>query len=822
MPADELILVLVILLGIAMLLTGVSRKLPIPHTILLVIVGIALGRVADSWAPLAPLRHFQLGPEIMFFIFLPALIFESGFSIDTRQLHRDLPPILMLAIPAMLLSTCVVGLGVWWLLDIPLIVALVFGALISATDPVAVVALFKELGAPNRLNVLVEGESLLNDATAIVAFTILLGIAMQGGGIGWSDSGPIIAEFLRVFIGGVIVGSLLGFAVCELLYRMRSDMAVILTTSIVIAYASFVLAEHALHVSGVMAVVGSAIALKRFSMIRFPHDATHAIHSSWEVISLSCNSLLFLLVGLTVKFDNIMAVMGAVVLVVILILSARAFAVYSVIPVTVKLFHLPRISMAERHIMWWGGLKGGLAIAVVLSIPEALPEKQFLFDLTVGVVLFTLLVSAPTIRPLMERLGLNQLTEGEDLELRNSLITARKESASWLGELRNYSLLTKRASKGLLIRIRLAFSIGMFDEGSEKHDDDEYMALFRAYQTERTVLMLLYESEIISQYIYLRMNDSLFSMQEALRKGKNEHNAFRDSSRKSLFVLLEGGLLRYSRERLWLSKLLSRYQSLRLVQQMERHIAKVIISNMIIDMLEQQDDLARSARELLIANYQTRNKHYRHELKMAKRQFPGFYRRHMENTAHRSMINRGWNHVQQQHSQGTLGAKGYNIIRRKVEQELASISHVRAIRPDSDASVSALLDEAALFENLSSEDLNLVKNNATGITFLAGDTIVGEAERGDNFYIIIHGKVAVRKQDESGATHKIATFHDGDIIGESSLVEAQSGAHRRSATIVAKTPCKLLRVTRKAMLTIVGKYPDVRQYLQKIHGDRLG
>ena len=251
-----------------------------------------------------------------------------------------------------------------------------------------------------------------------------------------------------------------------------------------------------------------------------------------------------------------MAVMGAVVLVVILILGARAFAVYSVIPVTVKLFHLPRISMAERHIMWWGGLKGGLAIAVVLSIPDALPEKQFLFDLTVGVVLFTLLVSAPTIRPLMERLGLNQLTEGEDLELRNSLITARKESGSWLSQLRNYSLLPKRASNGLLIRIRLAFSIGMFDEGSEKHDDDEYMALFRAYQTERTVLMLLYESKIISQYVYLRMNDSLFSMQEALRKGKNEHNAFRDSPRKSLFVLLENSLLRYSRERLWLSKTL--------------------------------------------------------------------------------------------------------------------------------------------------------------------------------------------------------------------------------------------------------------------------
>ncbi len=822
MAADEVIFVLVILLGIAMLMTGISRKLHIPHTILLVIVGIFLRQIAESWTPLEPLSHFQLGPEIMFFVFLPALIFESGYSIDTRQLHRDLLPILMLAIPAMLMSTFVVGLGVWWLLDVELIVALVFGALISATDPVAVVALFKELGAPNRLNVLVEGESLLNDATAIVAFTILLGIAVQGGGIGWSDSGSIVAEFLRVFIGGVIVGSLLGFAVCELLYRMRSEMPVILTTSIVIAYASFVLAEHALHVSGVMAVVGSAIALKRFSTIRFRADATHSIHSSWEVIALSCNSLLFLLVGLTINFDSIMAVLGAVLFVVILILGARAFSVYSIVPAAIKVFKLPHISMAERHIMWWGGLKGGLAIAVVLSIPDDLPEKQFLFDLTIGVVLFTLLISAPTIRPFMERLGLNKLTEGEELELRNSLITARKESNSWLSELRNYSLLQKSAIKGLMIRIRLAFSIGMYDEGSEKHDDDEYIAIFRAYQTEGKVLESLYESDVISQYIYLRMNDTLYGMQEALRKGKNEHNALRDSNHKSLFVRLEDNLLRHSREKLWLSRLLSRYQFLRLIQQIERHSAKVIISNSITSMLEQQHDLAESARDALIANYKARGKRYRRELKMAKRQFSGFYQRNMELTAHRSMIKRGWNHVEKLYGHGDISAKGYNIIKRKVEQEIASITSIWVVRPDSSEPVSDLLDEAELFDGLSSEDLNYVENNAAEVTFLAGDTIVGESERGDNVYIIIHGKVSVRKHDASGATHQIATFQDGEILGESSLLGEQSGTHRRSATVVAKTPCKLLRVTRVAMLRIVGKYPQIRQYLQKIHDERLG
>ena len=822
MPADQVIVVLVILLSIAMFMTGVARKIHLPHTILLVIVGILLGEIAETWEPLAIVTGFRLGPEIMLFVFLPALIFESGYSIDTRQLHGDLPPILILAIPGMLMSTLIVGLGVWWMLDIRLIVALVFGALISATDPVAVVALFKELGAPKRLMVLVEGESLLNDATAIVAFSILVGIAVMGGGIGWGDSGSIIGEFLRVFIGGVIVGSLLGFAVCEVLYRMHSDLPVILTTSIVIAYASFVLSEHVLHVSGVMSVVGSAIALKRYSILKFGQETMHAIHSSWEMIVLSLNSLLFLLVGLSVKIDNVPAMLGATFVVVVLILLARAISIYNLLPLTTRLFHLPRVSMADRHIMWWGGLKGGLAIAVVLSIPDSLPEKQYLFDLTIGVVMFTLLVSAPTIQPLMERLGLNRLSEGEDLELRNALITARHDSGDWLQALKNRALISKEILDDLMIRTRLAFSIGMFDEGSEKHEDDEYMAIFRAYQVEQSVLESLYEANVISQYVYLRMNDARLTMQEALRMGKTEHKAIRASSRKSLLERVEGYLLRYSRERPLLAKLLSRYQLLRLVQQIERHIAKVIISSNIIEMLEQQDDLDRSTRDALIENYNQRSRFYRQELDNAEQQFSGFYHRNLGQMAHRSMIYRGWLNVEKQFGHGDISAKGYNIIKHKVELELESLSHLHAVKPpESSESISDLFEQISLFDSVHLEDQHYLQKQATNITFLAGDTIVGESERGDSFYILIHGTAAVLKMDGEGGSQEITEFHDGDVIGESSLLEEEKSRHRRSATIVAKTACNLVSINHKVMHEIVDKYPDIRQQLQTIHDDRV-
>jgi len=166
MPLSEAILIIMGLLTIAMLAAGVCHNLPIPYTVFLVILGIVLGSFARNNASMHVLLDFQLTPDIVLFLFLPALIFESAFNLNARQLVKDLLPVLVLAVPALLISTAFIAIGLWFFLKVDLVLALLFGALISATDPVAVVSLFKELGAPERLTILVEGESLLNDATA--------------------------------------------------------------------------------------------------------------------------------------------------------------------------------------------------------------------------------------------------------------------------------------------------------------------------------------------------------------------------------------------------------------------------------------------------------------------------------------------------------------------------------------------------------------------------------------------------------------------------------------------------------------------------------
>ena len=323
-------------------------------------IGIGLSELQHAWPALHILDDFRLTPELVFFIFLPALIFESGLSLDARQLVKDIAPVLTLAVPALLISTTLVGFALWFLLDLELTTALLFGALISATDPVAVVALFKELGAPLRLNVLVEGESLFNDATAIVVFGILLAMVVEGTELGFVSTTMSVAEFVFVFLGGAVVGMLIGLVVSEMLFRLKSNVSAILAMSVVTAYASFIVGEHLLHVSGVIATVSSALALSIYGMTRIPVNVKPILLETWEFFGLVANSLLFLMLGLSIDLESLLNDVNLIMITVVIVLLARAAGVYSLVPVTTKLFRLPAVSMAERHIMWWGGLKGCL------------------------------------------------------------------------------------------------------------------------------------------------------------------------------------------------------------------------------------------------------------------------------------------------------------------------------------------------------------------------------------------------------------------------------------------------------------------------------
>jgi CPA1 family monovalent cation:H+ antiporter len=281
-------------------------------------------------------------------------------------------------------------------------VALVFGALISATDPVAVVAIFRELGVPSRLLTIVEGESLLNDGVAIVLFTILLGAAL-GGEV--SILGGVV-EFFSVFVGGALIGALVGLIAAFALPWLDRLSAAALTVAV--AYGGFVLADETFGFSGVMATVASGLVLSAFAPSRASEPVRKVWRELWEALGYIANGLLFLLIGLAIDPELIRVHLGAIVLAIVVVLLARAAAVIPLVSVLERLSGVPPFGFRNEAVLIWGGLRGGVALALALALPEELAQRELFIAMTGGVVLATLLLNATTIRSLVHRLGLDE------------------------------------------------------------------------------------------------------------------------------------------------------------------------------------------------------------------------------------------------------------------------------------------------------------------------------------------------------------------------------------------------------------------------------
>lgn len=393
------------LLALAVLLGLLAKRVNVPQTVVLVVVGFLASAVGVI--PTVGQLEGEVFEEVVVFGFLPALVFAAALGIDLRAFARNLGSILALAVVAFSLSAVLVGLTLNVVLDTALVVAFLFGALISATDPVAVVAIFREVGVPRRLLTLVEGESLLNDGVAIVLFAILVEAA-TGASI---DMAAGVLDFVTVFAGGAAIGALVGLLAAAVLPWLDRLPAVAL--SLAVAYGSFVLADAVLGFSGVVATAVAGMVLSGLAPSRGSAEVRLAWEESWEALDYVANALLFLLIGLVLGPVALGAYGGAILLAVVAVLVARAVAVIPVVWLLERLAHIPRVGVRNEAVLVWGGLRGGVALALALALPEELTERELLVALTGGVVLATLLLNATTIRWLVHRLGLDRPGEAE-------------------------------------------------------------------------------------------------------------------------------------------------------------------------------------------------------------------------------------------------------------------------------------------------------------------------------------------------------------------------------------------------------------------------
>jgi monovalent cation:H+ antiporter, CPA1 family len=408
------LLLIVIVVAIAV------RRFRVPYTVALVIVGLAL-TLQQSF-------HVDLTSELILALFVPPLVFEAALGINFDHLRRDLPRVLLLAVPGVIVTTLVVAGMLTYSASLAFPAALVFGALISATDPVAVVSMFRTLGVPRRLAILVESESLLNDGTAIVVFNLATIIALTGHFDFWTS----VLEFVRVSVGGVTIGLLLGWVVARVISQV-DDYLIQTTLTTLLAYGSYLVGER-LHVSGVLAVVAAGLINGNLGPQGLSPTSRIVINNFWEYIAFLANSLVFLLIGLEVNLPALLAAWQPVIWAIAAVLVARVIVVYGISRIFYRFRFAERVPLSWLHVLNWGGLRGAIALALVLSLPAGIDGDRNLMKLMAfGVVLFTLLVQGTTMRPLLKRLNLIiRLPEQAEYEKQHARLTAARASLTHL------------------------------------------------------------------------------------------------------------------------------------------------------------------------------------------------------------------------------------------------------------------------------------------------------------------------------------------------------------------------------------------------------
>jgi CPA1 family monovalent cation:H+ antiporter len=511
MPSFGLEGTAIIFLSIASLVAVASRHIKLPYTIALVIAGIL---VSLTELPSALSPGLRLTPELIFLIFLPALLFEASFHLEFAALRQNIRPITFLAIIGVGFSMLIIGFilaEVFHVVGWP--VALLFGALISATDPISVMAIFKELGVAKRLSTIVEGESLFNDGTAIVLFRVMLGVILAG------DFNLIhgVGQFAKVALGGVLLGLLIGYFFSQIL-RPIDDYLVEITFTMVMAYGTFLLAEL-LHISGVLAVVVGGLVMGNYGARKGMSPTTRmALVSFWEYVAFVANSFIFLLVGLQSDLiSSVLKNLPCILAAVLAVLTARAVVLYVLAPSIMMLISrylrvLTPLPPLWRHVLFWGGLRGSISLALVLSIPESLPERDILLAMASGVVLFSLLVQGLTMKSLLEWLGLVLRSEERFhfAQVRGELLALR---AAWqsLRDMHEDGVLSPAVWQTLNQEYRLAGQRlaaemeTLYGEHSDLQREELNATRLDCLRVERSALLDLRRKGILPEEVYSQL-----------------------------------------------------------------------------------------------------------------------------------------------------------------------------------------------------------------------------------------------------------------------------------------------------------------------------
>lgn len=500
---------ILILFVIASIVAVVTRRLKLPYTVALMAVGLVLGSLHILNPP-------HLTQTLLYAIFLPPLIFEAAIHLKASDMQKDIFPIITLVLPGVILSTLVtaavmipVSVHFTQIDTITWPLGILFGAAVAATDPVAVVAIFKQLGIPRRLSMLIESESLLNDGTSIVVF--ILALHYLNGDLGSTQE--TVIDFFRIVGLGLLTGSIVGM-VSAVMMRHLDDVMVTITLSTVAAYGSFLIADR-LGVSGVMSTVAAGLIVgnKGFSESLFP-SIRISTENFWEYIAFAMNSLIFLLMGFAINLKLLWELWPIVLIAYISVVVARFF----VVNLTWSLFYPSKLRFPYRWsiVLAWGGLRGALSMVLVLSIPDSLGFKDVIVTLVFGVVLLSIFIQGLSMTPLMRLLGLvSPLTTLKEYELVKTKISLIEDTIDEISRLKKRRMLHAKSAQNLTQEFEKELEAlnsridALEPDKSAMLDEEVLRTKRRILMEQKSTLFDMYQNGMISFDVYEELKEDV-------------------------------------------------------------------------------------------------------------------------------------------------------------------------------------------------------------------------------------------------------------------------------------------------------------------------
>jgi len=813
------LLVIAALLVVVGFCQPLAAYLKLPPPVVLGVVGVALGGFPAvfselGWSarsdPFADIFvELPVSSATFIYVFLPLLVFEAGIVTDVRRTLQDAAPILLLAIVATLITTAVIGLALWPLAGVSLVVCLLLGAVVATTDPAAVIAIFRDVGAPARLTRLVEGEALLNDAAAISLFAVLLGMIVSARE---PDIGSGLSEFFLSFIGCGVLGLLAGRALLWVIPLVRDDRLAEATLTLALAYGVFIAAERLFHVSGVVAVLGSGLAVSALGRSRIAPYNWSFLTDLWDQIAFWARSLVFILASILVP--RLLGDVGFHDLLLVAVLVAAAFVarilVLFVLVPPLEFFKLTQpISSAYKLAITWGGLRGALTLVLALAATEnaALnPEvKRFIAVLATGLVLFTLFVNGTTLRLVIDLLGLVRLSPRNQVLRDQVLALSYAEVCDSVRDMARDHTLAESAIEEVVKPYQAWIEAANARDADERLTERDRLAIaLVALANQERVLVLETRTDRIASaatvQVLLRNADALVEGARAegrvgYRRAVEAALSFPIAFRLGYFLYRFFGIVRFLADRLadrvelllvmrLLVDRLRGFNSRRLVPMFGERITELTS-----EIIARRREAAGDALDAL------------------RRQYPDYVAALEIRFLRQSALRQETERYQALFEEGLIPQELYDDLKRGV----AGASAIEP-RPRFDIGLDThrLIERLDILSGLDERQLGRVAMLLRPRFTVPNERIIRKGDRGDAVFFIASGAVEVTLP--AGPVR----LGSGEFFGEMALLSGQP----RHADVTALTYCRLLVLRKADFEHFVTANPEAKEAINRIAASR--